>query len=433
MITPSISILLQSALNFLLYQVFPFLFILAFCIIIHEIGHFLFAKLFGIPVEKFSIGFGPPLLRTKIGDTDFRIAYFPFGGYVKMAGEEEGEGGYYDAPLQKRAVVVISGPLLNILSAVFVFILAFAIYGISINPYTKVMVDEDSFAAKAGFTTGDSIFCVNNKKIKNWDEFEEVLILNKDKEIAITMIRNGQEITKNLIVNIDSLGLTPFVPPILGSIKKDGPAYKAGLKPNDCILRIDGVEIRTWYDLVERVRKSNGVILNFEWQHEGGVKTARITPAPFYDPMKKETIGQIGIFMPLKKEYEPLPEIIKLSVNRTFAATYLTLKIFYQLIKREVSTKALGGPIAILKLSVESARWGMEYLLGLLALISINLGIINLFPIPALDGGHVLILLIEAIRRKRFSKHTRIIIQQVGYTIILLLIIFATFNDITRR
>ena len=440
--------ILYTVFDFLLYSILPFLFILGFCVTIHEIGHFIFAKIFGIPVEKFSIGFGPPLFRRKIGETDFRIAYFPLGGYVKMVGEEEGEIlkskesvtpdeeiiklGFYEAPTYKRILVVFGGPLFSIASAVIVIVLTFLIFGISFNPYSKIQVEKGSYADHAGLMDGDSIIAANYKPIKTWDAFEEFLMAKQGEEITILIIRNGQQITKKLMVNIDSLGLTSLVPSVLGTVKMNGPAYRAGMKTGDRVLKIDNAEVKTWNELVEIVRKSIKVSLLFEWQHNDEIKTAYIKTISYCDPITRDTVGQIGVFMPLVRKYLTPLEAFNLSINRSGSLIWLTLKIFYQLIKREVSVKALGGPIAIAKLSAESAQWGLEYLLGLLAIISVNLGIINLFPIPALDGGHILISLIEATRRKRLSKNTRMVIQQIGYAIILLLIIFVTFNDITR-
>ncbi|MCK4250630.1 RIP metalloprotease RseP [candidate division WOR-3 bacterium] len=429
----------------MLITILAFLFILAFCITIHEFGHFIVAKLFHIPVEKFSIGFGPPLFRKKIGETDFRIAYFPLGGYVKMAGEEEGKilkteeeseksgvPDFYDAPIYKRILVIFAGPLFNIISAIIVLFLTFSIFGVSTDPYTKIQVEKNSYADRAGFIEGDSIILVNDTRINNWDKFIEVLSSNIDREVSITVMRNGREVTKNLVITPDSLGLINLVPPVLGTIKRDGPAYKAGMKMGDKILKINGAEIKTWNGLVDIIRYSKEKSFLFEWQHNGEIKTANITPISVYDPITEDTIRQISVLKPQGRIYLPSLQILVLSTKRTHAIIILTLNTFYQLITGKISRKALGGPIAIAKLSGESAQWGLEFLLGLLVIISINLGLINLFPIPAIDGGQIVISLIETIRRKRFSRKTRIIIQQIGYALILLLIIFVTFNDITR-
>ena len=454
-----------------------FLFILAFSITIHEFGHFIMAKLFGIPVEKFSIGFGPPLFRTKLGETDFRIAYFPFGGYVKMAGEEEGEiiksektklglsdaplihrigssvkmadeekkiikkeksekpgpeFGFYDAPLIHRILVVFSGPLFNIASAFFVFILIYGIFGIYINPYMKIEVTKDSYTQKLGLQSNDSIIAVNGTPVHYWEQFWKIVDNDPDHIVELTIKRDNKILKKELSINDDSLGFRALVPAILGDLKLDGPAYKAGMKKHDRVLMIDDKEINSWYQMVEIVRASKKKPLKFIWLHNGDKNDAIITPVAFYDPISKDTIGQIGVIMPLTRRHPGLLETFGIAWERSINIIWLTLKTLYQLFIGRISRKALGGPIAIARLSGESARWGFENLLGLLAIISINLGLINLFPIPALDGGHIVVAIIEGIRRKRFSKKTRLVIQQIGYTIIILLILFVTFNDITR-
>ncbi|MEO0124630.1 MAG: RIP metalloprotease RseP [candidate division WOR-3 bacterium] len=430
-----------------LITVIAFLFILGFSITIHEFGHFIFAKIFKIPVEKFSIGFGPPIIKKKIGETDFRIAYIPVGGYVKMAGEEDAEipfskqnletsenqiPGFYEAPLFHRIMVVISGPVFNIISGAIVLIVLYMFFGLYVNPHLRIKVENGSYAERIGLKNLDSLISINDQPISYWDEIEGIFESKKDSVIKVTLKREGQILVMNLVVNPDSLILTPFVPPVVGSLKIDGPAHKAGMVNNDTIISIDGKKIETWDDFVSIVRKSKNVPLNITYKHNNELKSAVITPLPYYDPILKDTIGQIGIVMPLKKINIKPGKAVAMAINRSVELIYLTLKTFYQLIKGEISRKALGGPIAIAKLTGESARWGFENLLSLLSVISINLGLVNLFPIPALDGGHIVVAIIEGIRKKRFSKKTRLVIQQVGFAIIILLIIYVTFNDLTR-
>ncbi|MBE0432569.1 RIP metalloprotease RseP [candidate division WOR-3 bacterium] len=454
----------------MLVTILAFLFILAFSITIHEFGHFLVAKLFKIPVEKFSIGYGPPLIRMKIGETDFRIAYFPLGGYVKIAGEEEpalktlktnntentaphnntedteskdplntrkgesdkGVKGFYDAPIYKRVMIVLAGPVFNILSAVIVFSIIAGVYGLLVNPFMKVEVQPDSEAARAGLLTNDSIVAVSGYKVKDWDELYEILLARQGQEVAIGYVRNNAYQEQVILVDIDSLGISPVVPPVLGSLKLNGPAQRAGMKPGVRVLQIEDRAIETWNQMIEVIRRSRDIPLHFTWDDRGEIKSAQITPAKYYDPISQDTIGQIGAIMPLERHHLPFVDVVSFSVRRSGEVLVLTVRTLYQLVVGRISRRALGGPIAIAQLSGESARWGFENLLGLLAIISINLGLVNLFPIPALDGGHVIIAVIEAIRRRRFSVRTRMIIQQVGYALILLLIVYVTFNDITR-
>jgi regulator of sigma E protease len=305
-------------------------------------------------------------------------------------------------------------------------------FGLLVNPHMKVEVHEGSAAEKAGMLENDSIITIAGEEVSTWDEMLDLLSEFDKQTITVGLVREGTFIEKNLLVDMDSLGLMPVVPPVLGSLKRDGPAHKAGMRSGNRILEIDGEEITTWNQMVNTVRESIDTPLHFIWQDKGIVKEAMVTPVRFYDPTTQDTIGQIGAIMPLERRRLVLPDAIALSVQRSGEVIWLTLKTLYELIIGRISRRAIGGPIAIAQLSGESARWGFESLLGLLAIISINLGLINLFPIPALDGGHIVISVIEAIRNKRFSRRTRLILQQVGYAIILLLIVFVTFNDITR-
>ena len=438
----------------MLVTILAFLFILAFSITIHEFGHFLVAKLFKIPVEKFSIGYGPPLIRKTIGETDFRIGYFPFGGYVKIAGDDEGVitedternktlntlngesmagvQGFYEAPIYKRVLIVLAGPLFNIFSAFFVFVFVFGIYGFLVNPYMTIDVEPGQAAERAGLQSSDSIVSVAGEEVTDWDEAIEILSLLEGQDVALGLVRDGTFLQISMVIDAESLGIVPRVPPVLGSLKYDGPAQNAGMKPGSRILEIDGKKIVTWYGMINIIRPSREVPLHVVWEDDGTVREADVTPASYYDPVSGDTIGQIGAVMPLERKHLSLPQVITISLDRSAEVLWLTVKTLYQLVVGRISRQALGGPIAIARLSGESARWGFENLLGLLAVISINLGLINLFPIPALDGGHVVISVIEGARRKRFSRRTRMIIQQVGYALILLLIVFVTFNDITR-
>ncbi len=432
--------------------IIAFLFIIAFSVTIHELGHFLLAKIFRIPVEKFSIGFGPPLIKRKIGETDFRIAYFPVGGYVKMAGEDEGEMpllkrreitdetsineeynlGFYDVPIWHRVLVVLSGPVSNLISAIVVLFFVYTLFGVYVNPYLSVKVDKDSYGEGIGLSSGDSLIALNGEKLDSWDEFTALLKGNIGKNVKLTLKRNGEILEKDCLIPSDSLGINPKVPALIGSVKIGGPADRAGMKPKDRILKINGEDVYDWEDFVTRVRSSKNIPLTFTWQQESEIREAIITPLPSYDPILKDTVGQIGVMIHMARHHIFIHKAVVMAVNRTGEIIVLTLKTLYQLLIGKISRKALGGPIAIAQLSGESARWGFENLLGLLSIISINLGLVNLFPIPGLDGGHIIIALIEGIRKKRFTRKTRLLIQQVGYTILLLLIVYVTFNDLTR-
>jgi regulator of sigma E protease len=297
----------------------------------------------------------------------------------------------------------------------------------------KITVDESSYYARQGFVTNDSIIAANGISVTNWEDVWEVVDRERNAEVNITVVRDDGSVHDiYVLINEDSAGIAPLVPPIAGALKQNSPADKAGMEQGDTIVAINATAINSWAEMVSIVRTSQNTSLQFIWVHKGDTVRSTITPEPFYDPIEDDTIGQIGVFMPHGRTHVSAVEALVLSAQRTTEMIYRVLEIFYQLITRQIPARQLGGPIAIFRLSTESAQWGFEYLLGLLAIISVNLGLINLFPIPALDGGHIIIAAIEAIRHKRFSSRTRLIIQQVGYALIFLLIIFVTFNDITR-
>jgi len=432
--------------------------ILAFCISIHELGHFLTAKLLKIPVEKFSLGFGPPIIRKKIGETDFRIAYFPLGGYVKFFGDDEGvvvkpspsASGlpspafqpapsignkypeFYDEPIWKRIAVILVGPVFNIISAFILYFFILLIYGIPMIPYSKIVVTKGSAADSAGFLTGDSIISINDMGISSWDRFD-ALLRDNTAEKRIRLIRDNSALDINFTpLNPDSAGITPLIPPVIGDVKYNGPAYRIGLRKGDEIISLDDQGIKTWEEFQKIIYRSAGRPVAIKWSHKGEVKTGDVTPVPVYNPILKDTVGMIQVSGAVNRIYVSPFRSIALSCRYGAAVTGTTIAIFYKLVTRKISVKNLGGPISIAQMGGEAASWGLERLFELIAIISINLGIVNLFPLPAFDGGQILIALFEGARRKRLSRKTRLVMQQIGYALILLLIILVMYNDITR-
>lgn len=455
----------------MLITILAFLFILGFSVTIHEIGHFIAAKLAKIPVEKFSIGYGPPLIRKKIGETDFRIAVFPLGGYVKMVGDYEGEvlkpikpaeplsienstqekstdngqrtepaidpmlekpgtSDFYGARTHKRVLVVAAGPLANIISAFIVLVAIFSLFGAFVTPHLKIKVEKNSWAAIHGLMNGDSAVNLNGGQLKFWEDISDGISLTDSNFLVI--IRDGREITLDLPPVDTAPGMSPLIPPVLGTIRRNGPADKGGLRRGDRIIQIDDTDITDWEQMVDLIRSSRGQTLDFTYVRGDSKFNSAIAPRDHYDPVSKDTIAEIGVMMALAKQKMPLPRAIITAGERTTEYLWIIARTLYQLVAGKISRRNLGGPIAIFRLSGESASWGFEYLLSLLALISVNLGLINLFPLPAFDGGHALIAIIEGIRRRKFSRKTHLVIQQIGYALILILIILVFYNDLTR-
>ncbi len=441
----------------MLITVLAFIFILGFSVTIHEIGHFIAAKLAKIPVEKFSIGYGPPLIRIKIGETDFRIAVFPLGGYVKMMGDFEGEvlkprkaeipapdvheqpalvnertgkSGFYEASTSRKVLVVICGPLANIGSAFLVLAVIFSFFGAFVTPFLKIKVAGGSWAAEHGLVKGDSLVALNNQPLKVW---EDVLVsLSTRDSNTLVIVRDQEQLSLSLPPATDNPGISPLIPAVIGTVRRNGPAGKAGMKQGDMISSINDIGIEDWEQLVDMVRANRGNALNIVWLSNGDEFQANVKPREHYDPVSKDTVGEIGVMMALARQKLALPRAVLNAGQRTVEYLLVISRTLVQLITGKISRRNLGGPIAIFRLSGESASWGFEYLLSLLALISVNLGLINLFPLPAFDGGHALLAIIESVRKRKFSRKTHLVIQQIGYALILILIILVFYNDLTR-
>ena len=440
----------------LIITIIAFIFILAFSISIHEFGHFIIAKLNGIPVEKFSLGFGPPIYKRQIGETDFSISIIPLGGYVKLAGEEEipidlankngkpapvetvepvipKKPGFYDTPIYRRIAVLVSGPIFNILSALVILVFIFIVFGILETPYLSLTVEPGSFTQRVGFITGDSLVNINGFPMNSWDDVINALDQKQGPSYrTITFIREKRTISITTIWPSESLDLKPFIPPLVGQVRIGGPAYRAGLKKGDLVTRINGQDMKTWDQMWRFIRSSPRQPLTIEYVRSGKPGSATASPTATYDPIQKDTIGQIGVLMTFVRRYPGFFKSVSMAAGRSVDLVWLTLKTLYELIIGKISRRALGGPIAIARLSGESASWGLENLFSLLAVISINLGLVNLFPLPAFDGGQTLIALFEGIRRKRLSRRTHQNLQKIGWALILLLIVYVTYNDITR-
>ena len=348
-------------------NIFAFIIVLGVLIFFHEFGHFLIARLFGVGVEKFSLGFGPRLLGKKVGRTDYRLSAIPLGGYVKMVGEEpDAEIDPADIPVSfthkhvfKRMLIVAAGPVFNILLAVFIFLGIFLISGL--------------FVLK----------------------------------------------------------------PSVGSVKDSSPAYTAGLKAGDVITAIDGVGIATWDEMAEMINASKGRGLTVAVKRGDSSFEARITPELvgskniFGEDVQRHVIGITASGESYTKKLNPFQALTH-SLVQTYRISELMVVIIAKLITGDISTDTIGGPIMIAQMAGDQAKAGIGNLISFIALISINLAIINLLPIPVLDGGHLLFFCIEAIKGRPVSVKVREIAQQVGLFVLILLMILVFYNDITR-
>ena len=349
-------------------NIFAFVVVLGILIFFHELGHFLVARLFGVGVEKFSLGFGPRLFGKKIGLTDYRVSLIPLGGFVKMVGEDPtSEMDPQDIPLSfthkhvfKRMLIVAAGPAFNLLLAVLIFYGIFQISGTYILKPSIGGVQENSPAQAAGLQAGDMITAIDGVPVANWDEMAALITGSEGNPLTITIHRPEWD------------GFTVTLTPQTTTSKN--------IFGEDIQRHIIGIS-------------SAGVVVNL-----------RLNPV------------------------ESLAE----SIKQTYNITKLTIVSIVKLIQGTVSTKTLGGPIMIAEMAGQQAREGVVSLVFFIALLSINLAIINFLPIPVLDGGHLLFFLIEAITRRPVNTRMREIAQQAGIFILIMLMIFVFYNDITR-
>lgn len=437
--------------------IFYALILLGILIFVHELGHFLFAKLTNVKVLKFSLGFGPKVLGKKYGETEYLISAVPLGGYVKMLGEESGDEisdedrarAYNLQPVGKRILIVLAGPFFNIVFAALVFALISA-SGVPI-PYPDIgRVEENSPAARAGLISGDRVMAIDGSAVKGWDDIESFINRNRGETLLFTIKRGGA--VKELSVTPEkkaekdlfgesrevwNLGISPLLYPDIGDVTKGSPAEKAGLQKGDRIVEVEGIALKTWQDMTAIIHESPGKPLKFSIKRGERLTEVTITPEKSTISLpggEKKEIGLIGV-RPLGndfiKRYGPV-EAIHFGVMKTWDVSVLTVVSIAKLIQRIIPAETIGGPILIFQMAGQQAAHGPLSFFTFLAVISINLGVLNLLPIPMLDGGHVLFLLIETVRRRPVSEKVIMIAQRAGLAVIITLMIFAFYNDIMR-
>ena len=418
-----------------------FIIALGILIFVHEFGHFIAARLFGVRVETFSIGFGPKLFKFRCCETEFAVSLIPLGGYVKMAGEDpdkpvKSPDEFYAKPPWQRIVIALAGPLMNLLLAVVFFALSY-----SIGRYIPSYQVE---AARVGFVLsqnvplkpGDVIVSANGKPVRSWKELNQIVALNPNRDITLTVKRNGKLETVKVHTGVDEkngVGTLPVVPaikPVIGKVIKGSPAEKAGLKPGDIILKINGRDITRWEQVVELIGKSNGKPVELLILRNG--KRLKITVKPHLNKKYgRYTIGIVPKVNLIFVKYPPLKAFEK-GIEEFKSQTALFFTFLYKLLTGQASIKSLGGPILIAEVAGKAAQAGISNFIYFMGFISLQLGYFNLLPLPVLDGGLILLFLIELLRRKPVSPQFREKFQQVGLALIGLLMAIVFYNDIMR-
>jgi regulator of sigma E protease len=397
----------------------------------HEFGHLIVAKIARIPVESFSIGFGPVILKRKIGETEYRISLVPLGGYIKMIGEEDPQqGGFSNQPLGIRVAVIAAGPVSNLMLGFLIMLMIFSIFGIKyLSPVIYPV--PNSNAQSAGLMSGDIILCAEKETIPDFETLQKTLEKNIGNDITLKVRRN--ETTLQLTYHVpESLDIEPLLVPVIDRVRAGSPAAKIGLKPGDRIISIAGVKIQRWEEFVETVMQNAGNRIEIAYRRRDVVIVDSITPALERDQLSNQAFGQIGVWVRLpKRSLSPLGAVRE-ALRRTGYITVQTFVILYKVITRQISTRAIGGPIMVAKIAYEGASWGAEYFLALWALLSINLFVVNMLPVPVLDGGRILLDLIGGIRRRRLSEKELAWASNVGWVLIGLLVVFTILNDLAR-
>lgn len=509
-----------------------FLFVIGILVFIHELGHFSVAKLCGVRVEKFSLGFGKKIFGFIKGETEYLISLLPLGGYVKMYGEgnennviidrvdvnsqaykngfrsgdrivkidnldipsysgwekilnhlnvtpdmersfkverdgetlgittnpeglegltafteNEYKRGFSNQSIINRFFIIVAGPMMNFLLP-FIFLPIVFMMGISVPAHLEQepvvgYVSEGSKADEAGFMVGDRIISINGSETDDWRDVNITLQSNPDSVVNVVVERNGEAHTLDLLAEASqeglvAVGLSEPLEARVGGTIEGSPASKAGLETGDMITRINGTSVENWEHMASIIQKNAGNELDIDVKRNGS--TMNFTLIPEVNPQTGE--GAIGITLyreQIVKQYGFFDSIIngfKEAASMVYEVTVLLLGFLFKLLTGQISLgtagKSIAGPLFIAKISGSAAQSGIPQLLQFTSFISINLAVINLLPIPMLDGGHVLYLLIETVKRKPLNRKTMEIVQRFGFTLLILIMFLAIYNDISR-
>ena len=522
----------------MLSSIFWVILFIGILIIFHEFGHLVAAKLSHIPVEVFSVGFGPVILKKKIGETEYRLSVIPLGGFIKMVGEEEKAGpkpatptpaptgGYMDKPLGVKVAVIAAGPVSNLVLGFLILLVIFAGFG---QQYSApvVSVSEQSAAFAAGLRPGDTVVAVNGETIPSFDIFDATIERDAGREATISVRRGGQRLDIPMPVPvgyIDSLVpavvgevlpgapasaaaitrgdtivavagipvtswphftelvrrqtsgpyelswrrgggvyadtlrdsittdietgakinlagirvstdwyITPHIAAVVGNVRKNGPASRIGLRPGDSIVEFAGMPIGEWADFADAVYARGGETVPIVWHRAGQPMREVVTVANEEERLLGQRGGGIGISARVPRRRLSLPRAIAEAAAKTGTVTAQTYVVLYKAITvKHFARKALGGPIMVARIAYEGASWGWDYFLLLFAILSINLFVVNLLPVPVLDGGRIVLDCIAGIRGRNLTEKELNWAAGIGWAMVGALVLFTIFNDILK-
>jgi regulator of sigma E protease len=434
-------------MSLFLISVVSMVVVLGIMIVVHEFGHYAAAKLLGVRVEVFSIGFGPRLGGFRRGETDYRVSAIPLGGYVKMSGENPTDARTGDPaeflshPRWHRFVIALAGPFMNILLAVALLTGVYMVHyehpAFLDQPAVIGWVVPDSPAAKAGIEPGDRIVRVNNSQNPTWEDVMLTTMLSPNQPISVAVQRDGQISTKQLTPQatgreqVGDTGIVPDQPNVVTEVESDMPAAKAGIRSGDVITAVNGESVRSIPAMIHYIQENKDKPLEVGILRNGRNLTLKTHAVP--TNTDGETVYRIGIRSdPVHVDKLPFPKAFDRSLEQNKKYSTLIVELFEKMVQRKVSMRQIEGPIGIARASGEAARQGAMPLLALMAAISLNLGIFNLFPIPILDGGVILLLAIESVMRRDISQAVKERIYQVAFVFLLFVAVMVIYNDIAK-
>ena len=447
------------------FTIISFVFALGLLIVFHELGHYFIARLCNVKVLRFSVGFGRPLITKYWGKdkTEWVLAAIPLGGYVKMLDEREGKVAPEDLSRSfnrmtvfRRFAIVSAGPIANFLLAILLYCFLF-MYGVSGMKPILGQITPDSPAAIANFKAGETLVKIGDELVSTWQDARWAL-LSKAVDRTPTLIVETRSIEKQVVSReldlsklnandlddnfLKKIGLNVYKPkirPIIAQVIPNGAGDNAGLLINDEILSINEKEIVEWQDLVQKIQDSPGTVLLMKIRRNNTKIDVKIVPEVATQVGKE--IGKIGIApkidhskledLLVEVSYPTNIAMVK-AINKTWETSVFTLQMLWKMVMGEVSIKNISGPITIADYAGKSAQMGIASYLGFLALISISLGVLNLLPIPLLDGGHLMYYVVEIIKGTPLSEKSMAIGQKMGMMMLFTLMVFAIYNDINR-
>lgn len=457
-------------MSFVALSIFSTLIVLGIMVLVHEFGHFAVAKLCRVRVEVFSIGFGKRLFGFRRGDTDYRISLLPLGGYVKMYGEMGGDGSMpattipgegmlelrdsgdlNSKPRWQRVLIGLAGPIANFILAL-VLMTGFYMMHNEVELYRSQPANVDyvlqnSPAAKAGIQAGDRIARFESVANPTWEQVSIRSALNMGQTVPVTIERNGRSVVTSLPIqaprnsddlSIETLGLIPEMqtaPVAVRSVEPSMPAAKAGLKAGDKILSLDRQSFHSTAAMLAYLQQTKGAPVDIAVLHDGTTEHLKLQPviSELGDGSKGYRMGFSPAMPPFKVQQLSLPAALHQSIRFNVKNSGLILEVLHRMVTRHMAMQNLSGPIGIAReTGIAASQPGWQPMIGLMAIISLNLGIFNLLPIPILDGGVILLLLVEGALRRDLNQQFKERIYQAAFVVLLLFAAFVMFNDISK-